>query len=431
MTPRISIIIPTHNRSEMLPRTLGALAKQTTAPEDYEVIVVADGCQDSTSDVVRSLQLPYTLIFVEQPALGAAAARNHGARLATAPLLLFLDDDMEATPELVRAHLTTHTAYPGGVVLGYFPVAVRENITDIFEISVKLWWDKGFQARSQPSHRFTFWDFCTGNVSLPRQLFNDLGGFDERFHGKAGEDYEFGIRLLKRRVRFRFIREAASIHHGELSLERSLQRATAEGQGQSLIVQKHPEVFREFSLSRPVSGPILRPLWYLLWRQPVLATLLAQILRVPLRVARACKFSSLMERIYGCLHSYFYWRGVKRELGSLSALRRLQQDAPLEPITYHEIELDVATDMPRLEAILNENPVDAVRLRYGTIPLGRIAPMIGAEPLRPVHVREALIYQYGTMLLGLYMLDQLEHSSPIPQTLQRNGGLKKDANIPS
>jgi glycosyltransferase involved in cell wall biosynthesis len=410
MTLQISIVLPTHNRAAILPRTLGALAQQTVAPETYEVILVADGCTDATAAVVGELALPYRLTLLEQPASGAAAARNRGARAATAPLLLFLDDDMEAQPELIAAHLAAHAAQPGGVALGFYPVAARSAPIDLFEISSNQWWDESFVARAQPAYRFTFRDLCTGNVSLPRGLFEELGGFDERFHGKSGEDYELGFRLIERRVRFQFVQAAATLHHDLPTVERSFVRASADGRGHLLMTQQHPELYHALPLSWPIEGAITRTLWRLLWEQRWLAELLARLLRIPLNIASALKLRRTWQRIYGCLHSYAYWRGVRAELGSRAALRRLIQDAPLEPPGFCEIEIDLASELHRLDAILAEQPVDAVRLRYGSTPLGRIAPVIGAEPLRAAHVRDALIQRFSGVLFGLITLEQIEQA---------------------
>ena len=75
--PRISVVMPTHNRGKLLAATLRALAAQTISPSEYELILVADGSIDCTREVVASVRadLPYSLSFIEQHAQGAAAAR--------------------------------------------------------------------------------------------------------------------------------------------------------------------------------------------------------------------------------------------------------------------------------------------------------------------------------------------------------------------
>ena len=126
MPPRVSVVMPTHDRAKLLPATLRALAAQTVPPSEYEVILVADGCTDDTPQAVAGVraELPYQLHFIEQPGQGAAAARNLGVAKATAPLILFLDDDMTAVPTLIEAHLSSH-AGPGSARVGLLPDSVR------------------------------------------------------------------------------------------------------------------------------------------------------------------------------------------------------------------------------------------------------------------------------------------------------------------
>ena len=99
---RLSIVIPTYERREVVPRTVTALASQSY--EDFEVIVVVDGPTDGTASALRELSTPFRLTVLEQPNSGAAAARNAGAAAAAGELLLFLDDDMEADPALLAEH---------------------------------------------------------------------------------------------------------------------------------------------------------------------------------------------------------------------------------------------------------------------------------------------------------------------------------------
>ena len=107
--PPASVVIPTHNRRHPVCRTLESLARQTCAPERFEVIVAANACSDGTVDCVRGLTLPYTLRALDLPAPGASAARNAGAEAARGALIIFLDDDIDVAPGLVAAHLRAHS----------------------------------------------------------------------------------------------------------------------------------------------------------------------------------------------------------------------------------------------------------------------------------------------------------------------------------
>jgi glycosyltransferase involved in cell wall biosynthesis len=107
-SPLVSIVIPTHNRALQLRQTLSALAAQTFPHALMEVIVVADGCSDDTLRLMRENTRLYRqgigglLRTFEQPELGPAAARNLGARHAAGRILIFLDDDVEASPWACR-----------------------------------------------------------------------------------------------------------------------------------------------------------------------------------------------------------------------------------------------------------------------------------------------------------------------------------------
>ena len=87
----VSVIIPTHNRRRLLERAISSVRAQTF--KDYELIVVDDGSEDSTPDLLRSLRGQVTALF--QPNRGVAAARNLGIQGSRGELIAFLDSDDE------------------------------------------------------------------------------------------------------------------------------------------------------------------------------------------------------------------------------------------------------------------------------------------------------------------------------------------------
>ena len=95
MNDALSILIPTHNRADLLKQTLRSL-HGLNIPEgvSVELIVVANGCTDDTPRVVAddSSHLPVTTRFVEEPRLGVSNARNRAIQEAHFDLLAFLDD---------------------------------------------------------------------------------------------------------------------------------------------------------------------------------------------------------------------------------------------------------------------------------------------------------------------------------------------------
>jgi glycosyltransferase involved in cell wall biosynthesis len=106
MTERVavSVIIPVFRRSTF-PRTLRSLQSQTLPASEFEAILVFDGNRPerfASKDVECT---EFRLRMIDQEQSGAAAARNRGALKARGRILVFLDDDIEAAPDLLKIDL--------------------------------------------------------------------------------------------------------------------------------------------------------------------------------------------------------------------------------------------------------------------------------------------------------------------------------------
>jgi GT2 family glycosyltransferase len=416
MRPEVSVVIPTHNRAERLRRTLASLETQHAAAGSFEVIVALDDCTDDTPRVIAAFEHRLPLrCCINTGRRGAAAARNAGAAIAHGRILLFLDDDMEALPSLVEAHLTAHRVRVDQVVLGYFPMQPPAPDDDWFTKASRLWWAEGFAARAQPQHRFTFLDLCTGNVSLPSRLFFELGGFDEQIDGAAaGEDYEFGYRLIQRAVPFVYAPDAASVHHTHTPFAVRLRRARQEGVGQALVVRRHPELFAALPIAR-LSGAAdrtpLRQLWGPLWRHPWLSAAPVAVLRALVSLLARWQMTSLVLRTYPFLYGHAYLSGV-REVMSLREWEQLVQEAPLEPPQMTEVDVMLPADLSRLDALMDSQRVDAVRVWWRGAAVGRIAPVAGALPLTGAQLHRLLQERFGAVMLAALLEQQASVAAP-------------------
>ena len=79
-TPRVSVVIPTYNRADLLPQTIASVLNQTFA--DFEVLIVDDGSTDATAQIIREIE-DSRLIYIPQEHSGLpAVARNNGIRRA-------------------------------------------------------------------------------------------------------------------------------------------------------------------------------------------------------------------------------------------------------------------------------------------------------------------------------------------------------------
>lgn len=233
----VSVVVPSHNRQQLLQRVLQALAVQSYPAERIEVIVVLDGCSDDSATMARSLPLPYRLAVLESPGTGAGAARNRGVDVASSELVVFLDDDIVPEPTLVAAHAAGHNGRSRRALLGYCPPVVPE--AGLWEQSVRAWWEDHYRRQQQAAHQWTFTDFAVGNASMARSLFLETGGFDESFRGRR-EDWELGVRLLRNNAEFAFERAAIAQHHLDASFPTTLRLRRLEARADVQLARKHP-----------------------------------------------------------------------------------------------------------------------------------------------------------------------------------------------
>jgi glycosyltransferase involved in cell wall biosynthesis len=95
--PVVSVIIPTHDRRELLSLTLRSVLRQRDV--DFELLVVDDGSSDDTSELVHEVHDPRVRLLRHEVALGVSAARNHGIEEARGRWVAFLDDDDLWSPQ--------------------------------------------------------------------------------------------------------------------------------------------------------------------------------------------------------------------------------------------------------------------------------------------------------------------------------------------
>jgi GT2 family glycosyltransferase len=245
----LSVVVPTRNRAAKLERALHSLSLQSLAPQHFGVIVVDNGCTDDTAEKFACYQARFPQWkLVAHAVPGPAAARNRGALLSQADLLLFLDDDVIASPGLLQAHLEAQRQLPGCAVLG----KVRNSWTgDESPFHRTLTRRRLFHSFDFPdAQNVPFAHFYSCNLSLPRSALLQLGGFDERFPSAAFEDTDLGYRWAGSGRRLVFCPEAGVTHDPSLTCHGFAGKRFAAGQALCLLLAKHPELEETFVPSR-------------------------------------------------------------------------------------------------------------------------------------------------------------------------------------
>jgi peptidoglycan/xylan/chitin deacetylase (PgdA/CDA1 family)/GT2 family glycosyltransferase len=330
--PRYSIVIQTFQRRDQV-----VTAVNDVVSVDYdhclEIVVIVDGSTDGTAAALRSLSLPVPLTIVEQANSGAARARNAGAQVARGEILLFLDDDMRAAPDLLNAH---DRAYDGGAdaVMGHIPLH-RDVPLDFLSRGVAEWAEQRASRLSEPGAILTVADLLTGQLSVPRDLFDRLGGFDERFTrgGSFGrEDTDFGHRLLEGGYRLVFAPDAVSWQFYAVRPAAYLRQWHQAGLADVTYVRKYPEQYeRVYRANRPDrrwNRLVFRPLA----RARVASHFVAAVARpVVLRLVVSRPQDEGVRRLFFRMRDLEYWRGVEAAGGFP------RNDTTLRILCYHAV----------------------------------------------------------------------------------------------
>ena len=243
---RLSVVIPSLNRADMLARTIDQIEHQTISREIYEVLVVNNNSSDHTESVLNQKAAAYpNLRAFTQVKPGAAATRNVGIREAAGDLILFIDDDILATPGLVASHLKYHEDHGNASVIGAV-VSQWEKATDPF---LRYLRDRGiFNPYSIACNRpMDFSYYHTGNASTSRKLLREVGGFNEDFKVYGMEDIELGYRLEKKGCRMTPGPLAEACHEYYPTYNQFIERCLQAGFSLGKLIELHPELRSRFT----------------------------------------------------------------------------------------------------------------------------------------------------------------------------------------
>lgn len=260
---RLSVVIPTFDRKERLVRTLDALrAQRGDVPGGAEVVVVDDGSADGTPDVLRARANAGEIVFLSVAHGGPARARNAGARPARGEILLFLGDDVAPEPGFLAEHDRAHReAAEPRAVLGYTGWdRSRMRVTPFLHHLNERGLQFGYGLIADPeSVPFNF--FYTSNVSLPREVFLELGGFDESFPFAAWEDVEFSWRAVRaaRALRIVYRPVARARHDHPVTFAAFRKRQRRSGLAAAVFARKHIESAAFLGVAEAERAPSRRP----------------------------------------------------------------------------------------------------------------------------------------------------------------------------
>lgn len=279
----VSVIIPTYNRKTALKACLRALGQQRWPVDRFEVIIVDDGSQDGTADIVQE-SFPFPVQYIWQENQGDATARNSGARRSQADLLVFIDDDILVEPDYIAGLVAAHLNQPNRIVIGN---ALAQNGQHNRRPEVP-----------QPLIPASFTDVCSNNMSLRREDYFKIGEMQALpFAGSdIWCDVDFAYRAYQKGYAFYRATEAVCLDQdfavqntaaASRRMEETAYRAV-------FLFQQHPDL--------PQYIPMLHDKVPIRWGQDSPKLVLRKVMR---RVSSASAIVWLLEKSAQFLEKFF------------------------------------------------------------------------------------------------------------------------------
>jgi peptidoglycan/xylan/chitin deacetylase (PgdA/CDA1 family)/GT2 family glycosyltransferase len=374
-TVEVSVLIATHDRRELLERCLKALAEQTQDAATFEVIVAADGAEESAALAVQALQAPYRLRLLGLGKVGKSAALNAAIEAAEGDLCVFLDDDIIASPTLLAAHAEAHRRDPMALGIG--------RLTQV-PFAGKDWYAKAYAAAwnqryEELAGKQLDWTDCYGgNMSAPRETLREIGGFATDLG--AIEDLEIGYRLCAAGCRPLYLAGADGLHDDQKGRKRII-----------ADIRRFGTYCAEFNRRDPRMGSRLIGWFAEPTPRDVTLRRLALALRVPPTLlaflGRPLPSPGGKQLWYGFIARYAFWLGVRDAMGRREWVGATRG---LPVLMYHAFDAEGSGDRFVISKRRFARQMRLLSLlRYRVVPFAEVVEALregGELPLRTVAI---------------------------------------------
>ena len=209
----ISVVIPAYNAEKSIQKTLNSLHNQSF--KSFEIIVVDDGSIDKTADIAK----PLASKVIKTENRGPAAARNTGIQHASGEVIALIDADCQADRTWVESISRVFTDKEISVIMGKVIIPPSSYIGDAisalgFPAGGSIGFDKVWKVTSE-GYTCTL---STCNCAFRRDIFNELGPFDQDFRYAGGEDTLFAATIVKAGIKIKYCQEVRVFHEPRTSL---------------------------------------------------------------------------------------------------------------------------------------------------------------------------------------------------------------------
>lgn len=230
---KVSVIIPTHNRSTLVVRSVESVLRQTYPT--VEIVVVDDGSVDDTAVKLQPYYDTERIAYLKKINTGAADSRNYGVKHSTGDLITFLDSDDEAVPEWIEQLVNAFGNDENCKIVFCGCTMYDEHGNERFS---------KFPTKKGPLYQKLVCRFTNSGIfMLRRKFFESIGGYDAKL--PASQHTELGIRAAKAIVDGNYSTAALQLSLVKIHLHlgpRIRTNSPAKSAGVKMLYEKHKRI---------------------------------------------------------------------------------------------------------------------------------------------------------------------------------------------
>ncbi|TCP25671.1 glycosyl transferase family 2 [Tenacibaculum skagerrakense] len=241
MNLSFSIIVPVYNRPKEIDELLYSLTKQDFG-DDYEVLIVEDGSDISSEDIIKKYASNLHLKYYYKENSGAGMSRNFGMERATGNYFIILDSDvilpttyLSSVKNALIHNFTDAFGGPDKAHESFTPLqkAINYSMTSVFTTG-------GIRGKKKSVGKFQPRSF---NMGISKEAFKKTKGFN---HYKVGEDIDLSFRLWSEGYDTQLITEAYVYHKRRTSIKQFFKQTFSFGTAR-------PELNRRFPSTKKIT----------------------------------------------------------------------------------------------------------------------------------------------------------------------------------
>jgi glycosyltransferase involved in cell wall biosynthesis len=224
--PFVSVVVPVLNGEETIGDCLSSLLRMDYPRERREIIVVDNGCTDSTAQIVKG----FSVHHVREGRRGVSHARNRGIAESRGDVLAFIDADCMVSTrwleELLRPLSDEYVSATAGEIVAYPPTTLAQR----YVARRKPYWQEWVAHARVP------W-FLLGNTAFRRGVFGQIGPFDPSAVGC--DDIDFSFRFFSAGLRLEYRRTAIVFHRHRATVGGLFTQQMRGGRGRALMCRRY------------------------------------------------------------------------------------------------------------------------------------------------------------------------------------------------